>query len=407
MIERDYLIVGAGAGGAAVAHALRQYDAKGTVTMVGNEAFPPYHRQRLLETLLSKGKPAANGKKKEPQPSELPSNSALYCYPPEWYAEHGIELRLGTLITELNISRRLAVLNDGRVIHFRKACLAMGSRPVRPRVAGAHLGHIITARTMRDILALKELAPAAKNVVILGGGFVATEAASALKRFGCTVSIMTPHPSLWHQYLDAETAGWLTEQFESQEIPVFHENLNGFEGKTVLQNIQTKSGRSIPAGVALLALGTDLNLGLVANTPLSSHTNIGTPVNDLLETDEKGIYAVGDIALYPDFHFGGVRRTPFPETTLQQAAIAGANMTGKKRQRFRGLPYHRTRALDLQFDFVGEFEAAPSRFEIEGEHAQRQFTARYYQGNKLTGILLCNQPDEAVESAKQAFAVKG
>jgi len=413
MIERDYLIVGAGAAGAAVAQALRQYDAKGTVAMVGNEAFPPYHRQRMLETILSGGKPAPKENREKKNGATATGSAvakaakeleAISCFPPGWYSENLIDLRLDTLITQFNIERRLAVLNDGQVIRFRKACLAMGSRPVRPRVAGAHLGHIIPARTLRDILALREIAPTVKNIVVIGGGFVATEAASALRRLGCTVAIMSRHRHLWHNRLDAETAAWLTGYFQSHEIPVFQESLNGFEGKTVLQNIQTKSGRSIPAGVALLALGTELNLGLVMKTPLVTADGTGTPVNDHFETDEKGIYAVGDIALYPDSHFGGTRRSPFPETTLQQAAVAGANITGKKRQRFKGLPHHRTRALDLQFDFVGDFGNAPVRFEIDGEHAQRQFTARYFRGNKPVGILLCNQPDEAIEAAKAALA---
>ena len=38
-----------------------------------------------------------------------------------------------------NIDRRLAVLGNGETIEFNKACLAMGSRPYRPPVAGVGL----------------------------------------------------------------------------------------------------------------------------------------------------------------------------------------------------------------------------------------------------------------------------
>jgi len=78
---------------------------------------------------------------------------------------------------------------------------------------------------------------------------------------------------------------------------MLNENLNGFEGKTVVRNIQTKSGLRFPAGLAIVVIGTEPNLQLVTNTPLSSPG--GCPVNEYLESDEKGIYAVGDIALYP------------------------------------------------------------------------------------------------------------
>jgi len=56
--------------------------------------------------------------------------------------------------------------------------------------------------------------------------------------------------------------------------------------------------------------------------------------------------------------------------------------------------------FDLRFDFVGDFTQTAVRYEIEGEHAKRHFTVRYFQGPKLMGMLLCNQPPEAVENAK-------
>jgi len=384
MIQRDYLIVGAGIGGATVCESLREYDPKGTVTLVGYESALPYYRSRLFSTVLAETDPKALKK--------------LYCHPPGWYEKNKIELRLETLVTQINIGRRIAVLSTGQVIEFRKCCLAMGSRVRRPQVAGANLGKILYLRSLRDVIALKEMIAVEKNVFIIGGGFVAAEAAAALQALGLKVTILCSQPALWQQWLDPETAQWLTEAFARKGVPLLHETLNGFEGKTVLRNIQTKSGNRIAAELAIVAGGVEPNLGLVANTPLGSPN--GTPVNDYLETDEKGIYAVGDIALYPDAIFGSVRRSEHCETTLEQARVAGANMTGKKRQRFRILPHNSCTVFDLRFDFVGDFTQAPVRYEIEGEHAKRHFTVRYFQGPKLMGMLLCNQPPEAVENAK-------
>ena len=121
----------------------------------------------------------------------------------------------------------------------------------------------------------------------------------------------------------------------------------------MLRNIQTKNGNRYPASLALVALGSELNLELVRNTPLSSPK--GTPVNEFLETDEKGIYAAGDIALYPDRIFGGVRRTDHWDNARQQGLNAGANMTGKKRQRYDHLPHYTSELFDLSLRFVGNF----------------------------------------------------
>jgi len=391
MIQRDYLIVGAGIGGATVCEALREYDPKGSVTLVGYESALPYHRTRLLSTVL----------KSEAADPNTPSS--LYCLGPEWYQQNHVELRLETLVTQLNLARKIAVLSTGQVIEFRKCCLAMGSRPRRPQVAGANLGKILHLRSLRDVLALKEMIAVEKDIFIIGGGFVAAEAAAALHEQGLKVQILCAHPHLWQRWLDPDTARWLTEYFESQGVRLLNETLNGFEGKTVLRNIQTKSGNRIAAELVILADGVEPNLGLVLNTPLGSPN--GTPVNEYLETDEKGFYAVGDIALYPDPIFGGVRRSEHYETALEQARIAGANMTGKKRQRFKGFPHHSSTVFDLRFDFVGDFRQTPVRYEIEGERSRQGFKTRYYQGPKLMGMVLCNQPPEAVESAKIEIAL--
>jgi len=381
MIQRDYLIIGAGLGAAAVCETIRNYDKKGSIMMVGNESALPYYRSRLIDKVLIPDKPDLD---------------AIYYLPRQWYVENQIDLRLETIVTQVNLERRLAVLNNGLVIEFRKACLAMGSRAHRPRLAGAHLGNVLTLRTLRDALALRELACHTKSVMILGSGFVATEAATALREMGIQVQIMSRQPRLWSKLLDPNTATWLTEYFARHEIPLIHEQLNGFEGKTVLRNIQTKSGRSIPASAALLAMGVDMNLGLFLNTPLASPN--GTPVNELLETDEKGIYAVGDIALYPDPLMGSSRRAPYWECTLEQAVVAGGNITGKKRQRYKGIPHHTTRALDLRFEFIGDFRTPASRHEITGDREAKQFIVRHYIGQRLQGILLCNA-DEATSTA--------
>src|SRR5260370_37585291 len=97
------------------------------------------------------------------------------------------------------------------------------------------------------------------------------------------------------------------------------EALNGFEGKTVLRNIQTKSGNRFPVGLAVVACGAEPNLDLVRNTPLAGPH--GSPVTDYLETEEKGIYAAAALAFYPDRVMGGVRRQTHRESAHKQERI--------------------------------------------------------------------------------------
>ena len=384
MIQRDYLIIGSGIGGVSACEGVRRHDKRGSVTLVGAEVFPPYKRWILSKSFLREKNPNL---KKLQEPEE------------RWYQAHKIETRFGTVVTQFNIDRRLAVLANGESIEFNKACLAMGSRPVRPLVAGVSLGNVIYLRTIRDALALKEMANLEKTVMVVGGGLLACEAASSLRMMKLKVGLMHRDSYLLNRYLDADTGAWLTDYFAKHGVTLsMGESLNGFEGKTVLRNIQTKSGNRYPVGLAVVACGAEPNLDLVRNTPLAGpHVS---PVTDYLETEEKGIYAVGDLAFYPDRLMGGVRRQTHWENARKQGLIAGANMTGKKRTRYEQIPYFWTEMFDLRMDFVGDFSVLPTRIDLHGTYAKKKFVARYYQGERLRGILLCQQPSGEVESAR-------
>jgi NADPH-dependent 2,4-dienoyl-CoA reductase/sulfur reductase-like enzyme len=384
MIQRDYLIIGSGIGGASACEGIRRHDKRGSVTLVGAEVFPPYKRWILSKSFLREKNPQL---KKLQEPDE------------RWYDAHKIETRFGTVVTQFNIDRRVAVLANGESIEFNKACLAMGSRPVRPPVAGVGLGNVIYLRTIRDALALKEMANLEKSLMVVGGGLLACEAAASLRMMKLKVGVMHRDPYLLNRYIDPETGAWLTDYFAKHGVTMsMGESLNGFEGKTVLRNIQTKSGNRFPVSLGVVACGAEPNLDLVRNTPLAGPH--GSPVTDYLETEEKGIYAVGDLAFYPDRLMGGMRRQTHWENARKQGLIAGANMTGKKRIRYEQIPSFWTEMFDLRMDFVGDFSVLPTRVDLQGTYAKKKIVARYYQGDKLRGILLCQQPPREVESAK-------
>src|SRR5581483_9009030 len=97
-------------------------------------------------------------------------------------------------------------------------CLAMGSRPVRPPVAGTNLGNVIYLRTMRDALALREMGGIEKTVTVIGGGLLACEAAASLREMKLKVSMMHRNASLLNRYVDPETGTWLTEYFAKHGV---------------------------------------------------------------------------------------------------------------------------------------------------------------------------------------------
>jgi 3-phenylpropionate/trans-cinnamate dioxygenase ferredoxin reductase subunit len=240
-------------------------------------------------------------------------------------------------------------------------------------------------------------------VVIVGGGLVAAETAALLRKLKLGVTIITRGQQVWSRYLDAETATWFTGYLEGNGVKLMlGEHLNGFEGRTYLQRVQTKSGNRIDTTLAICAIGSEPNLQLVSASPLWSQN--GCPVTERLESDELGIFAAGDIALYPNPHLGGMRREEHWDAALAMGTHAGQNMAAKKMTKFEYVPWFRSNVFDLTFDFVGDFTKPPTRVELEGDrNKKRQFSLKCYQLNKLTGYVFCNADDKVVKKARAEF----
>jgi NADPH-dependent 2,4-dienoyl-CoA reductase/sulfur reductase-like enzyme len=179
--------------------------------------------------------------------------------------------------------------------------------------------------------------------------------------------------------------------------------LNGFEGRTVLQRVQTKSGQRLDTTVAVVAMGSEPNLQLVSASPLWSQN--GCPVTERLESDELGIFAAGDIALYPNPLMGGMRREEHWDAALAMGRAAGHNMAARKMENFSYIPWHQSRVFDLEFDFVGDFTRPPTRVELDGDRdKRRKFMLKCYQLNKLTGVVFCNAEEKQVKAVRADFA---
>jgi NADPH-dependent 2,4-dienoyl-CoA reductase/sulfur reductase-like enzyme len=388
MIRRDYLIVGAGAAGLAACEAIRSLDKKGSIMLVGAEPHSGVRRPELLPAML--------GAKMQPLEKLLVHDAA-------WFTRNKIDVRLNTIVTQFSLEQRAAVLATGQAVKFEKALLATGSRARRPQVAGFNLGNIFYLRSARDLMALREVVELEKSAVVIGGGFIAAESAALLRKLKMNVTLLTRSQAVWARYLDPETAGWFSKYLEAHGVKLMvNEHLNGFEGRTVLQRVQTKSGNRIDTTLAICAMGSEPNLQLVSASPLWSQS--GCPVTERLESDELGIFAAGDIALYPNPHLGGMRREEHWDAAVAMGHHAGLNMASKKMTKFEYVPWFQSEVFDLTFDFVGDFTKAPTRTEIEGDREKKhKFFLKCYQLNKLTGYVFCNEDPKKVQKARAEF----
>jgi 3-phenylpropionate/trans-cinnamate dioxygenase ferredoxin reductase subunit len=123
MDDQVFVIVGASLAGAKAAEALRKSGFAGRVVLIGEEIERPYERPPLSKGYLQG---------KDPRDSAFVHDEA-------WYAEHGVELRLGVRVTALDPAAHTLTLDGVESLHYDKLLLTTGSRVRRLDVPGAEL----------------------------------------------------------------------------------------------------------------------------------------------------------------------------------------------------------------------------------------------------------------------------
>ena len=114
------VIVGGGAAGYAAAEMLRREGYGGRVTIVSADDAPPYDRPNLSKDYLAGTAP----------------EEWVPLRPAEFYADSGIELRLRTTATAIDLAARRKCLAGGESLPFDKLLLATGAEPIRLQVPG-------------------------------------------------------------------------------------------------------------------------------------------------------------------------------------------------------------------------------------------------------------------------------
>ena len=125
------IVIGSGPGGMEAVRAFRETDADTSIIMITADPDPPYNRPPLTKDYL-RGE------------TEL---AELWLAEEEWFAEHGVELRLGTEVVGVSPADRLVRLVDGSTLDYRDLVLATGSRPRPMEVPGGRIPGWCTSAT--------------------------------------------------------------------------------------------------------------------------------------------------------------------------------------------------------------------------------------------------------------------
>src|SRR6516164_5043789 len=159
------VIIGGGAAGNAAAEMLRREGYTRPITILSADDAGPYDRPNLSKDYLAGNAP----------------EEWIPLRPPEFYTEHGIELKLGAHAAAIDAKAREVRLADGSRHHYGALLLATGATPVRLDIPGGNLPHIHYLRTLADSRALIATATTARRAVVIGASFIGLEVAASLR----------------------------------------------------------------------------------------------------------------------------------------------------------------------------------------------------------------------------------
>src|ERR1700749_1320948 len=215
--------------------------------------------------------------------------------PANWWRDRGVTLKYGCRATEIDVGRRELKIAGEESIEFSKLVLATGSNALRLNVPGADLAGVHTFRDTRDVDLLLTLAAQKKRVVVVGGGLLGLEAAYGLAKAGAPVTLIHLMDRLMERQLDAPAGALLKTLVETKGIKVLlNANTARIHGATRVEGVELVDGRRIEAEAVIFAAGIRPNVALAKEAGIS--VNRGVVVDDVLQTSEAGVFALGECA---------------------------------------------------------------------------------------------------------------
>ena len=379
MPDYTYLIVGGGMTADAAAQAIHEADPSGTIGLIGAEPHPPSDRPPLSKALW-KGEAEEKIWRKT--------------------AATGATLHLGRRVTAIDPRGRTVTDDRGTVYRYRKLLLATGGAPRRLSFAS---DQIIYYRTLDDYRRLRALASQQVRFAVMGGGFIGSEIAAALRLQGRDVTMLVPEAGVGARVFPSGLATFLVNYYREKGVTMrMGEGMAGLERRAGSAVVRTTTGGELVAEVVVAGLGIVPGVELAEQAGLRVEN--GVVVDEACRTSHPDIYAAGDVANFENPALRARVRVEHEDNANTMGRVAGLNMAGRPTP-YDHLPFFYSDLFDLGYEAVGDLD---SRLETVADWKTefREGVVYYLKDGRVRGVLLWNTWGQ-VDHARALIAEPG
>jgi 3-phenylpropionate/trans-cinnamate dioxygenase ferredoxin reductase subunit len=379
-VTAGVVIVGGGQGGFQVAASLREEGYAGPVTIVAEEADPPYQRPPLSKGFLLGKTPAEQ----------------LALRPAAFYGERAIELLPQTRVQAIDRAARRVQLSTGAWLAYEHLVLATGARARMPRIPGVQLQDVLALRTQVDARQLLQSLGRARRVVIVGAGFIGLEVAVVARELGLHVDVLEFADRAMLRSVSPEVANYLSDALAQRGVQFhFGTAAEAFEGDTQVRRVVTNRGTAFDADLVVVGMGVEPEDALARDAGLA--VGNGIVVDAQLCTGDPDISAIGDCARFPARYCDQPLRLESVQNAVDQARCVAARIAGKPAA-YDKVPWFWSDQGPNRLQIAGVAQAGDSAV-MRGTLAEGKFSVLRFRGGRLTAV-------ESVNSAADHMAAR-
>lgn len=377
------VVVGGGLAAARFATEYRAAGGEAPVTILSSEEDPPYHRPPLTKGFL-RGEVERDG---------------TYVRPAAEYEDEVVELRLNVVAERIDPEKHVVALQGDEEVPYGTLVLATGARPRPLPLPGADLVGVHTYRFLSDAAAVRAAAEEAHSAIVIGGSFIGAESAASLRLRGLDVTLIEMGPRLMPQLGCADLSAELADVYREQGVELLLETelaeLTG-NGK-LLTGARTKDGTTVEGYLAIVGIGVVPNVELAEEA--GAEVDNGIVVDERFRATLPDVYAIGDVARYPDPTTGRLRRIEHWSSANAQGGHLGRQLAGSK-DTYDELPVFFTQLFDKKFQVLGDPESA-SESVLRGSIADGRAVGFHLTGEgELVGAVVHGESADVVEELK-------